>query len=860
MDFYKLSVKETLKELNSNRSGLENSSVIKRRLKYGKNEINIRNHNSFLKFFLLQFNNYLMWLLIVISGFAFISGYHLKLNEQIIDGFIILLIILINAIVGAYQDFKSEKSAELLESMLKTKTLVLRNNKTEQIDSKDLVVGDIIILESGNKVPADCRVLSSENFKVNEASLTGESEDIFKDNKTIKKSVSLAERKNSIYMNNFVTNGSAICVVTAIGKKTEVGKIAEMLEIEEPKSAFLKEVDLASKKITVIAMILIVLVMFVLYFHHQKWISVFMIGSALVIGSIPEGLPAIVTFALAMSSVKLAKQNVLIKKKSVLETLGSVDILCTDKTGTLTQNKMTIKTILVDGYEGNDYKNLNPITKNHFIHCALLANEAKETDDGYVGEAEDLALINYFSDESNPELLRVKFPEKDFSPFSSDTKLCSSKNKVNKKIITYKKGASEVILSNCGLFLNRGKVVKLTNIQKEKIRNTITNFSKNSLRVIAYSYIEDKKEIFIGISGMHDPPKEGVRQAVSKVYSAGIDIKMITGDSIDTAKAIAKECGFKNVKAVEWNEIKELSDDKLIKVVNTHNVFSRMSPDFKTKIVNLLQLSGKRVAVTGDGVNDVPALKIAEVGIAIGNNSSDIAKEASDLIILGSHINVIIAAIKEGRTIFSNIRKVLNYLLTANVAEVVVVFLSSLFGVVPFVAVQLLWVNFVTDLGPAMALGIDPSHSDIMKKKPTGKNETLINKRITLLTVFIGLKKVAIIFALFWLSLKFTNNLLIAQTMTFSWLVFSHLVRVATIRFDEKEKMFNNKVLNWTLAVPVLLQILIIHSPLSKLFHVTSLNFILWSSLILAIVIAIFFAKLITYFVSKLAPNTKQDY
>ncbi len=879
MEFYKLTPKEALSRLGSDCSGLTEQEARARLKQYGKNSISTGSGVSFIKLLLLQFKNYLTWLLIFIAAFAFFAGFYLKKEEQLIDGIVISIIILVNVFVGAYQDYKSEKTAQLLKSMLKNEAIVLRDNKKQKIGADSLVPGDIIFLKEGDKVPADCRILECKELYVDESMLTGESRPVLKGHSALLKSVPLAERKCLAFMNAYVTKGTAKCLVIATGENTEVGKIAKALDMKQQKSPFIEEVDRASKKITYVALALIIVVLAIFFIKDHNWISIFMIGSALVIGSIPEGLPAIVTFTLALGSLKLAKSNVLVKKKTLLETLGSVDVICVDKTGTLTENKMSVKRLFFDMRQLKADKPLSSISEKalfYFSRAALLANEAKDTDKGFQGCPEDIALIDFFNSAGIDIIkLREANPALDFEPFSSEKKYASSTNASENKTIEYLKGAPEVILKKCSYLISNGAVKRLSEADKEKIGQKLREFSKESLRNIAFSYriknnnnTENKNKsaedsgayVFIGFVGMYDKPKKDVKEAIATIYKAGIDVKMITGDNINTATAIAKECGFKNISAVTWDEIKALSVEELKHKVKGCNVFARMSPDYKLKIVSALQENGRRVAITGDGVNDVPALKKAEVGIAMGDRGTDIAKEAADLILLDDNFSSIVLGIKEGRTIFSNIRKVINYLLTANIAEVFVVFLGSMLGVMPFLAIQLLWVNFVTDIAPAMALGSDPPHKDIMKKKPTGKDERLINKKITLMTVFIGLKKVIIMFLMFYTTYKLTDNLALAQTLSFTWLVMSHFVRIAAIRFDEGISIFSNRYVNWSIAIPVLFQLVIIYTPISKFFHAVPLSLFEWIVIIVSFIAAVALAKLITYLIDRSLPKSELDY
>lgn len=855
MNYYQLPGKKVLQKLDSSIEGLSIKEAEARQIKYGKNSVQIQKNVSFIRLFTKQFKNYLVWLLIIVAAIALISGMYFKQQEQYIDAVIIFLIVLINSFIGAYQDYKSEKTAHLLKNMLKNEALVIRSNKKIKIEASEIVPGDIIFLKEGDKVPADCRIIKCDELHVDESMLTGESIHVLKHSHEINEEVPLAERKNLVFMNTFIIRGSATCMVIYTGKVTEVGKIAKSLETTQ-ESLFLEEVDVAGKKITYVALTLILIALSIYYLHDNQWLSIFLLGSALIIGSIPEGLPAIVTFALAMGSSKLAKLNVLVKRKTVLETLGSVDVICTDKTGTLTENHMMVKKLFFDNKSTNKINTKDAIFES-LRNCALLCNEAKDTEKGFVGDAEDIALIDFFNEEGVDIIkLREKYPIIHFTPFSSDTKFATSKHRIDGKIVRYAKGAPEIIINQCKKILRDNKIVPLTRKDKIEIEKILEQFSYNALRNIAFSY----NNIFIGIAGMYDPPKQGIKKVIETIYHARIDVKMITGDNIHTAKAIARECGFRNIKAISWNEIKDLSELELQKTVEECNVFARMSPEYKLKIVTALEDVGKRVAITGDGVNDVPALKKAHVGVAMGLKGSDIAKEASDLIILDDNLESIILGVKEGRTIFSNIRKVINYLLTANLAEVLLVFVTSLIGLIPFLAIQLLWVNFVTDIAPAMALGVDPPQKNIMSKKPTGKSEKLINKRITYLTIGISLKKVVLMLLLFLLTYKFTNDLILAQTMTFTWLMFSHFVRVVAIRFDEGVKIFTNKYMLIAILIPIFFQFVILYTPLSQFFHTVPLNLIQWLIIIGSMIVSIALARIITSLIDDHLPLNEKDY
>ncbi len=866
-EYSRLSPEEALSALDARKEGLSGREVRSRVAKYGTNTIAVKKRASFWHLLLQQFKSYIIWLLIIIAAFAFITGSLMNRHEQIIDGIIVTFIIVFNALIGAYQDYKSEKAAELLTSLMKTKARVRRDGKETVVDAEELTVGDIVLLEEGERVPADGRIIECADLAVDEALLTGESKASSKQVKAMKSEVSLADRTDMVYMNTFVTRGTATIVVTGIGSGTEVGRIAKSLGGEKP-SPFVAEVDEAARKITYVALVLIAFVSVFLFIRGFHWVDIFMIASALVIGSIPEGLPAIVTFALASTTTRLAKLNVLVKRKSLLETLGSIDVICTDKTGTLTQNRMTVKKLWFDGevHDANakDLKKLSgKKTFEAVRHTALLANEAKDTDKGFMGNAEDLALIDVFNDVGTDIFaLQKQYPRTKISPFSSETKCVVSIHKHKGRAITYRKGAPEVVLAACKSILAGGKARKLTARDKHRIEDELTAFSSEALRIIAFSYKEGErgKEVFVGFAGIYDPPQEGIQKVVKTIYGANIELKMITGDNIRTAEAIAKECGFRDIRAISWDDLKDMSTSQLKKVVDEYNVFARMSPEFKLRIVSTLQESGKRVGITGDGVNDVPALKTGEVGIAMGKRGSDIAKEAGDIILLDDKLSTVTLAVQQGRTVFANVRKVLNYLLTSNVAEVMVVFIAALIGKLPFTAIQLLWVNFVTDVAPAMALGVDPSHKHIMQKKPTGADEKIINGHIVWLTVLIGLTKVVLLLTIFFFTLWYSGNMKLAQTMTFTWLVFSHFIRVATIRFDEGVSLFINPFLNYAVLVPIILQLLIIYTPLASFFGVVRLSVLEWVVIACMTALSVLIARGVTRFVNRIDPHTAEDY
>lgn len=849
-NLYNLNKKKILEyfKVDENK-GIETSNLNKLQEKYGKNILEVGEDLSFFKLYINQVKSFLNLLLLFLIFFAFVVWYSTQNFEYLMDSIIIFVIFLINTIIGAYQNYSSRKIAKTLSKMLNSTVNVLRDGKEIEIDSKNLVCSDIIFLKGGDKIPADCYILESNNLKVDESILTGESVSVSKKADKIEKTVEIVEQTNMLFMNTFVVSGDAKVIVVKTGLNTQIGQIAQNLKVSKKKISFLDEIDDASKVISKFAISLIVIVSIVLILKGFNFIEVFLVASALVIGSVPEGLPAIVVFLLSKSVHSLAKNNILVKEMGLLETLGSINILCTDKTGTLTTNMMSVKKLYTNLNEYEKVDDVDEFYLDKLTKIICLANEAEFVDNDFKGEAEDIGLINLIKNKYNYNQIRSNNPIDEFEPFSSETRYVFAKSDG----IMYKKGALEVVLDDCDYILKNNKVEKITPNDINFIENASKNFTNQALRLIAFSYKVNNKNIFVGFVGLYDKPKDGIDKTIKTLYSSGIDVKMITGDNLNTALAIAKECGFKSPNGIEFKDIKDLPENEFKKKILECNVFGRVMPEFKEKIVEVLQNEGNRVAITGDGVNDTIALRNADVGIVM-ESGSDIAKESSDMILLNNNFNEIPNAIREGRGIFANIRRVINYLLTANLAEVLVVFFASFVGIVPFTAIQILWVNFVTDIFPALSLGVDKINKNIMSEKPQGKNETILNMRVKLLTLFISIKKVILIFIIYYLAYYYFSdkNIIFAQTAAFTWLVLTHFIRIAAIRFDEKVSLLTNKYVVISVIGVVLLQLVLIYTPLSTLFKIVTIPAEFWGVLIVTVLIGVFFAKLISNLVDYL--------
>ncbi|MFB6145843.1 MAG: cation-translocating P-type ATPase [Candidatus Nanohaloarchaea archaeon] len=853
-EYYRRSGDDCLDGLDTNRDGLNEDSVSRRQDEYGKNVIDTDDETSFASLFFDHLTEFVSLLLIGVGSIALVTYFvsHDPSIDRIAEAAIIYLIVLINATVGAYQEYRSEETAKKLESMMETEATVLRDGERMEIASRKLVPGDIVELESGDKVPGDIRLLETEGLSIKESVLTGESDSVSKNSDTIDEERPLAERNNMAYMNTYVTSGEGTGVVVGTGYETEMGSIAESAEDSEDDVPFVDEVETTGRKISQIAIVLTVIASIVFMVKGQTLYQVFLLASALIVGSIPAALPVTVTYSLTDAMKKMAHENALVKNLPLLESLGGIDVICTDKTGTLTKNQMTVKKIFRPAFDEEDAEDIDLASGREFSRAAVLANDAeRDENDDFMGEPEDIGLMQFVESTGfKPEDIIEDFEQKDFLPFTSERKQVQVLVEKDGERFRYTKGAPEVIIDRCDRVLVEGETEPLDEEWEKKIREKIDQFSGNGLRNLGFSFkhVEDEElgsetsgDIFLGLSGMWDPPKEGIKDSVRTCYNAGIDVKMITGDSKETAVAIAKECGFKNINAVEWEDVKDASDEEIRDIVKHHNVFARMDPELKMKMVDALHEEGERVAITGDGVNDTPPMEDAEVGVAMGNRGSDITRDAADIILLDDNFSTIKDAIKYGRASLSNVRKVANYLLTANLFEVIVLFVSAWFGFTPFKAIQLLWVNFATDIFPAMALGGDPPHPDIMNKKPTGEDEQILTNRIWYLLTGIGLTKVVMAFATFFITLWWSTgdtsilgiqgDLVLSQTAAFLWLGLSHLIRILTIRWDEGWKGFDifiNKWVNYSMLWPLVAFLGIMYTPAAGFFKVVPLPLWTW--------------------------------
>lgn len=844
--------------------GLTAKEAQKKLKESGPNELVRTSRVKPLKILLSQFTSPLIIILIAAAVISVSVGFFPGQDSNTIDAVLILIIVLVSGIFGFIQDYEAEKTIEALQKMAVPKARVIREGREMEIPSAEVVPDDILLLESGDMITADCQLLKTFHLEVDESILTGESE-------AVRKQVN-----DPVFSNTFITGGNATAKVTYTGMDTKIGKVAESLqEMGEEKTSFQKELAILSKRMSILILFIGIAIAIIGYFKFGFYNSI-LTAISLAVAAIPEGLPAVVVLALAVGANLMVKRKALIRKLSIIESIGAVDIICTDKTGTLTKNEMTVVKLYCNNGEidvsGEKNENVQSLDKTAetLLKCGILCNNSSnETgDDGelkYFGEQTEIALRKASQRHIEKSLIS-KYKRVNEVSFSSKRKMMSVVVLDDQNQYTvFSKGAPEVILEKCNRIMLSGELKPLTESLKESILNKNAQLAKQALRVLGFAWkpaenatdnIEEEL-VWLGLQGMIDPPREEVKQALEECKTASIRVIMITGDNPMTAEAIAAQIGLETEGTVSGPELDQMKNDELEnKLKNNVNVFARTNPFHKLRILEAL---GKehRVAMTGDGVNDALAIKKADVGISMGKKGTEVAKQASDIVLLDDNFSTIKEAVKEGRTIFNNIRKFINYLLTCNFAEVAVIFLATLIFSMnePILfPVQLLWINLLTDGLVALALGVDPPAKDIMKKKPRKMDEPVINKQLGWLIGIIGIKKTIILLLTFFIVLQF-NGIEKARTVLFAGFVLYEFIRIASIRYQEKLNWLSNKWLLFALFGSLLLQLIIIYSPLNQYFFVQPLGLKDWGVLMVGSVVGFALALPITSAVVKWVPE-----
>ena len=836
-----LNKNEIAQKLRTNlKEGITEEEAKSRKEKFGPNRLNEKKKESFVIRFIKQFNDFMIITLIIASAVSAIVSYMQGENDYF-DSIIIIAIVVLNAIMGLVQEEKAEKSIEALKQMTPQLAKVVREKNTYQINAEELVPGDIIFLEAGSNVPADCRIIEANNLKIEESSLTGETEPVMKQDKILlKKDIGIGDMENLAFMATYVVNGHGKAVITATGMNTKVGQIANMMiENEAPETPIQKKLGEVGK-ILGIACLIICLIIFVIgLIKRIDPIEMFMTSVGLAVAAIPEGLPAIVTIMLSIGVTKMAKKNSIIRKLPAVETLGSSRVICSDKTGTLTQNKMEV--VKIESSDPSFAIELGTMCTD----CSITYKNGKQV---LEGEPTEIAIVNAgLKQNKNKDELYEKMQRVLDIPFDSNRKMMTTIHKLGNiyRIIT--KGAPDVLLNKCSKIYTNGKIQTLNEQDTKSIIEQNTNMANNALRVIAVSYKDvntlptkvdesliEKELIYVGLIGMIDPPRAGVKEAVRTCSNAGIKTVMITGDHIATATAIAKDIGIlrSGDKAITGAELDKIAKEDLEKNIENYSVFARVTPEHKVRIVKAWQKNGAVVAMTGDGVNDSPALKNADIGIAMGKNGTDVAKNASDMILTDDNFVTIVEAVKQGRIIYDNIKKAVHFLIATNIGEIVTIFMGLVLGLkTPLLAIQLLWINLVTDSLPAIALGMEPAEDDIMNRKPRNPKKGLFAdglwNKIIIEGIMIG------ILTLFAFCLG--NNLYsveVGRTMAFVVLGLSELIHCFNIKSEQsivKTKVFDNKYLIGSFILGSVTQAIVVAIPvLANIFELTPLNNSQW--------------------------------
>ena len=847
--WYTLSTKEVEKQMQTNiEFGLNEKQVEDKQNKFGLNKLEEKKKESIVIKFIKQFNDFMIIILIIASIISAVVA-RLEGSNDYFDSIIIIAIVVFNAIMGLVQEAKAEKSLEALKKMTAPTCRVKRNGKISTIKSEQIVPGDIVLLEAGNYVPADCRLISSSNLKIEESSLTGETVPVLKEaNSILKEKTALGDMVNMAFSTTIVVNGHGEAIVTDIGMNTKVGKIAKMIITNEaPETPIQKKLGEVGKSLGIACLGICILIFVIGLLKKIEPIEMFMTSVGLAVAAIPEGLPAIVTIMLSIGVTKMARKNSIIRKLPAVETLGSSSVICSDKTGTLTQNKMQVTKIANINGETNDKEYIKWL-----MGMATMCTDVEISKENgkmeLTGEPTEKAIVSKALDEgqNKNELYNVMKRVKDI-PFDSSRKMMTTIHKMPNGYRVITKGAPDVLLKRCNKVYDNGNVTTLDYSKTKLIENQNNKMADEALRVLAIAYLDipnlpsridtetvEKNLIFIGLIGMIDPPREGVKEAVATCKKAGIKTVMITGDHIITAKAIAKDLGILRGSdlAITGEELDKIPQAVLQRNIMNYSVFARVTPEHKVRIVKAYQSTGAVVAMTGDGVNDAPALKNADIGIAMGKNGTDVAKNAADMVLTDDNFVTIVEAVKQGRNIFDNIKKAVHFLIATNIGEIVTIFLGLILGLKsPLLAIQLLWINLVTDSLPAIALGLEKPEADIMDKKPRDSKKGIFADGLWQRIITEGTMLGILTLVAFSVG-NYLYDIEVGRTMAFVSLGLLELVHSFNIKSEEsifKVGLFENKYLLGAFILGALLQIVVVVIPsVAEVFKLVPLTQVQW--------------------------------
>ena len=837
---YSKNEEEIFKFLNSNIDGLDSKEAKKRLNEYGQNIILNKKKKSWILRFLKQFNDAMIIILLIVALLLYFYGYFY--SHEYTDTIVILFVVFINAIVGFIQE---EKAALILKDLKNYETSmckVKRDDKILIINTKELVPGDIIYLESGETVPADIRILSCENLKVDESALTGESVPVQKSSDVLKENLIIQEQKNMLFLGTNITNGKCIGIVVSTGKNSELGKIAlslnEIDRIETPLQLKIKEL---SKKITLIVFVILIFIFILAIINKYTILEIIMLCSSLAVAAIPEGLPTVITITLSVGISNLAKKKTVVKQMQAVETLGAIDIICSDKTGTITQNKMAVK----DEYV---------IDENLLNYICALCNDGLIYKDKYVGDPTETCLYDYlYNKKVDPLKLRKKCERLLDIPFDSDRKMFTTLNKIDNEVYILCKGSMDSLIEK----------INLSKTEKQEVLDKVKNLSKNALRTLGFAYKKldyvpknikelEKAEnnlFFAGILGMIDPPRKSVKKSVELCKNAGIRPIMITGDSIDTATAIAKDVGIisNNNEAILGSELDKYNDKELKNIVKQYSVYARVNPAHKERIVFALQNSGKIVAMTGDGVNDAPAIKDAHVGVGMGITGTDVTKSASDIVLMDDSFSTIVVAVEEGRRIYNNIRNNIVFSLSSNFAEIFTIIIGLLTKTTILLPIYILFIDLVTDSIPSICLSFEKSEDGIMNKKPRGINKPLFTPFIKACIASSAIIETIFVVLTYFISLKVYGQETAMSLALLSMVVQEIVYSISCRNLKQsvvKQGIFSNKAMNYGLLLILLIELIVFVTPVGKLISITSID--------ISLILVVFLINFMSIFIYEL--------
>jgi Ca2+-transporting ATPase len=864
------SLENLFTQLDTSERGLSKNEAARRLIKYGRNEIKEAGRIPWWRIFLTQFNSPVIWVLL---GAVVVS---LVIGESI-DATVIVVILVLNAVLGFVQEFRAEKAVDALKKMAGLKATVMRDGSGEEIDATEVVPGDVIILDTGKKVPADCRVIEEVELETQEATLTGESTPVIKDVEiTASKQggdKAIGDMTGMVFAGTVVTRGHGRALVCATGMQTEIGKIAEMIQTADvDESPLQKQLATFGKWLGILTVVVCAVVFLTgLLIHEGEALEIFFAAVALAVAAIPEGLPAVVTISLSLGVRRMVARNALVRHLPSVETLGCTTVICSDKTGTLTRNEMTVKRIFVSGkdvgVEGSGYKpeggfSVDASELELILRIGALNNDATVDRGtwGVTGDPTEACLITSALKGGLDKVdLDSLYPRIGELPFDSERKRMTTVHEIDGKRYAYVKGAPDLLLEKCDRMWVDGEAAELNDSDRQIILSKNEEYAAAALRVLGFAYQElaggETKEtyeeclVFVGLQAMIDPPREEVKEAIARCKAAGIKVVMVTGDLMTTAQAIGKDLDIKG-ETLSGAELHTISDEDLERKIDQVSIYARVNPADKVKIVRALEKRGHVVAMTGDGVNDAPALKEADIGIAMGITGTDVATEASDMILTDDNFASIVSAVEEGRGIYDNLRKFVNYLLSGNIGEVLIILVGTLMGLpLPLIAVQLLWVNLVTDGLPAVALGVDPVARDAMARPPRRPTDRIMSPAMSLNVLSMGLLMCVVTLAMYHVGLR--ESLQTGRTMAFMTLVLMEIVRLQMIRSAYHTSTFSNRWLIWAVLISLGLQLGVVYTPLSVLFKVGPLGGTHWLYMAAALVCGYIIARIMTVFIRR---------